>query len=41
MPNPFVHVELHTTDIDTAKKFYSRFSIGSSKTYPCPAETTR
>ena len=24
MPNPFVHVELHTTDIDQAKKFYSQ-----------------
>src|SRR5579872_5906069 len=22
MPNPFVHVELNTTDVDKAKKFY-------------------
>jgi uncharacterized protein len=22
MPNPFVHVELHTTDVDKAKSFY-------------------
>jgi predicted enzyme related to lactoylglutathione lyase len=24
MPNPFVHVELHTTDTDTAKAFYGQ-----------------
>jgi uncharacterized protein len=24
MGNPFVHVELNTTDLDTAKKFYSQ-----------------
>ncbi len=24
MPNPFVHVELHTTDADKAKKFCSQ-----------------
>jgi len=24
MPNPFVHVELNTTDVDKAKKFYGQ-----------------
>lgn len=32
MGNPFVHVELNTTDPGKAKAFYGRLSIGSSKT---------
>ena len=41
MANPFVHVELNTTDVDKAKKFYSQLfdwqledmSMGPSGTY--------
>ena len=41
MANPFVHVELNTTDVDKAKKFYSQLfdweledmAMGPSETY--------
>src|SRR5438132_10977424 len=41
MANPFVHVELNTTDVDKAKEFYSRLfdwkledmAMGPSDTY--------
>ena len=41
MPNPFVHVELNTTDVDKAKDFYSKLfdwkledmTMGPSGTY--------
>ena len=41
MPNPFVHVELNTTDVDKAKEFYSKLfdwtledvEMGPSDTY--------
>jgi len=41
MANPFVHVELNTTDVDAAKKFYSQLfgwelndmPMGPSETY--------
>ena len=32
MANPFVHVELSSTDVGAAKKFYANCSTGSSKT---------
>ena len=32
MANPFVHVELNTTDVDKAKKFYGRLFDWQMKT---------
>jgi len=29
MGNPFVHIELNTTDVDSAKQFYKSCSTGS------------
>src|ERR1700758_2256679 len=34
MPNPFVHVELDTTDLEKAKAFYSK--LFDWKLEPCP-----
>jgi uncharacterized protein len=39
MPNPFVHVELHTTDIDQAKKFYSQLFAWQLDDVPMPGGT--
>jgi uncharacterized protein len=39
MPNPFVHVELHTADIDKAKKFYSQLFAWQLDDVPMPGGT--
>jgi predicted enzyme related to lactoylglutathione lyase len=39
MPNPFVHVELHTADIDKAKKFYSQLFAWQLEDVPMPGGT--
>ena len=39
MPNSFVHVELHTTDIDKAKKFYSQLFAWQLDEVPMPGGT--
>ena len=39
MPNPFVHVELHTTDIDKAKKFYGQVFNWQLEDAPMPGGT--
>ena len=33
MANPFVHVELNTTDVDKAKEFYGNCLIGNWRTW--------
>jgi uncharacterized protein len=39
MPNSFVHVELHTTDIDKAKKFYGQLFNWQLEDAPMPGGT--
>ena len=36
MPNPFVHVELATTDLDKAKSFYSKLFNWNLQDIPMP-----
>lgn len=36
MPNPFVHVELSTTDLDKAKAFYTKLFDWDLKDMPMP-----
>jgi uncharacterized protein len=37
MPNPFIHVELNTTDVSKAKKFYGKLFDWKLKDLPMPA----
>jgi predicted enzyme related to lactoylglutathione lyase len=37
MANPFVHVELNTTDVDKAKSFYSKLFSWKMEDMPMPA----
>jgi uncharacterized protein len=39
MANPFVHVELHTTDVDKAKKFYGQLFDWQLEDVPMPGGT--
>ena len=39
MANPFVHVELNTTDVDKAKAFYSKLFSWDLKDAPMPMGT--
>jgi predicted enzyme related to lactoylglutathione lyase len=39
MPNPFVHVELNTTDLPKAKEFYSQLFNWSLEDVPMPQGT--
>lgn len=39
MPNPFVHVELNTTDVDKAKAFYTKLFNWELKDEPMPSGT--
>ena len=36
MPNPFVHVELDTTDLEKAKAFYSKLFDWKLEPFPMP-----
>ena len=36
MPNPFVHVELHTNDVPAARKFYSSLFGWQLQDMPMP-----
>lgn len=37
MPNPFVHIELNTTDIDKAKEFYTKLFGWELQDMPMPS----
>ena len=39
MPNPFVHVELNTTDLDQAKAFYGKLFDWTLEDTPMPGGT--
>ena len=39
MPNPFVHVELNTTDLDQAKAFYGKLFDWTLEDMPMPGGT--
>jgi hypothetical protein len=40
MPNPFVHVELNTTDVDKAKAFYGKLFAWTLKDVPMGPDMT-